>query len=78
MNQTPKLQNFIDGKFVDPRNGQYLDSFNPATGKAFLLVPDSDAEDVNDAVSAAKKVSIFSRSKGQFSLSTFKFFSQFC
>lgn len=55
-NHLRKLQNFIDGEFKDPMNGSFLESFNPATGEAFLHVPDSDAEDINAAVAAAKKV----------------------
>jgi aminomuconate-semialdehyde/2-hydroxymuconate-6-semialdehyde dehydrogenase len=51
-----QLQNFIDGQFVDPQNGKFVPSFNPATGEPFLQVPDSDAEDIDAAVEAAKKV----------------------
>lgn len=50
-----QLQNFIDGQFVDPQNGKFVPSFNPATGEPFLQVPDSDAEDIDAAVEAAKK-----------------------
>jgi len=49
------LANFIDGRFVPPLTGEYLDSFNPATGLVHLKVPSSDARDVNDAVAAARR-----------------------
>jgi aminomuconate-semialdehyde/2-hydroxymuconate-6-semialdehyde dehydrogenase len=53
-----RLQNFIDGEFVDPQGGKYLTSFNPASGEPFLEVPDSDAPDIDAAVESAKKVCI--------------------
>eukprot|EP00002_Diphylleia_rotans_P004308 TRINITY_DN1312_c0_g1_i1.p1 TRINITY_DN1312_c0_g1~~TRINITY_DN1312_c0_g1_i1.p1 ORF type:complete len:490 (-),score=108.87 TRINITY_DN1312_c0_g1_i1:148-1617(-) len=49
----PKLTNFIGGRFVAPLDGNYLESLNPATAKPFLLVPDSDANDVELAAKAA-------------------------
>src|SRR5213078_2418535 len=50
-----KIQNFIDGKFVDPVGGKYLDNIEPATGKAYSQVADSDTRDVDLAVAAAEK-----------------------
>jgi len=50
-----KLQNFINGTYVPPKNGQYLDNFEPATGQVYALIPDSDEEDVLAAVEAAEK-----------------------
>lgn len=50
-----KLQNFINGTYVPPKNGQYIDNFEPATGQVYALIPDSDEEDVIDAVEAAEK-----------------------
>jgi aminomuconate-semialdehyde/2-hydroxymuconate-6-semialdehyde dehydrogenase len=49
-----KIYNFINGKLVAPKSGKYLDNYNPATGKVYSLVPDSDSEDVEEAVAAAK------------------------
>jgi aminomuconate-semialdehyde/2-hydroxymuconate-6-semialdehyde dehydrogenase len=49
-----KIQNLINGKLVPPSSGQYLDNYNPATGKVYSLIPDSDARDVEEAVQAAK------------------------
>ena len=46
------LRNFINGQFSD--TVKYLDSENPATGQVFVKVPDSDANDVDRAVNAAK------------------------
>ena len=50
-----KILNYINGELVEPIKGKYLDNYNPATGKVYSLVPDSDAEDINKAVAAAKK-----------------------
>ena len=50
-----QIQNFIDGQFVEPVGGKYLDNIEPATGKPYSKVPDSDARDVELAVAAAEK-----------------------
>ena len=50
-----KLANYIDGKRVAPVGGQYLDNYQPATGKVYSQVPDSDERDIQAAVAAAKK-----------------------
>jgi aminomuconate-semialdehyde/2-hydroxymuconate-6-semialdehyde dehydrogenase len=48
------LTNFVNGKAVPPRSGKYLENFEPATGKVYGRVPDSDEGDVAEAVSAAR------------------------
>jgi aminomuconate-semialdehyde/2-hydroxymuconate-6-semialdehyde dehydrogenase len=50
-----RILNFIDGQFVEPVGGKYLDNIEPATGKVYSQVPDSDARDVELAVVAAEK-----------------------
>jgi aminomuconate-semialdehyde/2-hydroxymuconate-6-semialdehyde dehydrogenase len=50
-----EFQNLIDGKLVAARSGRYLEVFEPATGKAYAKVPDSDASDVEAAYQAAAK-----------------------
>lgn len=49
-----KLANFINGTFAAPRSGQYIDDIAPATGEVLAHIPDSDSQDVDDAVRAAK------------------------
>ena len=49
-----KILNYIDGELIEPINGEYLDNFNPSTGKVYSLVPDSDQADINKAVKAAQ------------------------
>jgi aminomuconate-semialdehyde/2-hydroxymuconate-6-semialdehyde dehydrogenase len=50
-----KIQNFIDGQFVAPAGGKYLENIEPATGKPYSQVADSDNRDVELAVAAAEK-----------------------
>ena len=50
-----KLLNFIDGQFVEPTSGWFLESMNPAEGRPHLLVADSNESDVDNAVQAAKR-----------------------
>jgi betaine-aldehyde dehydrogenase len=49
-----KLQNFINGEWVDPAEGQTEEVLNPATGEAIAEAPLSTREDVDRAVDAAK------------------------
>jgi hypothetical protein len=48
------VQNFINGEFVDPVHGKYVDIVTPATGKVYGKLPDSSVEDIDAAVKAAK------------------------
>lgn len=50
-----KIQNFIDGQYINPINGNYIDNFEPATGKIYSQIPNSSIEDVEAAVAAAEK-----------------------
>jgi aminomuconate-semialdehyde/2-hydroxymuconate-6-semialdehyde dehydrogenase len=50
-----QIANYIGGELVPPVSGRYLDNIEPATGRSFSEVPDSDAADVDRAVAAAKK-----------------------
>ncbi len=49
-----QLQNYINGALTAPTTNRYLDNYNPATGKVYSHIPDSDANDVNLAVQAAR------------------------
>lgn len=50
-----KIQNYIDGELVHPVSKSYLDNYNPAKGVVYSLIPDSNEQDVQMAVDAAKK-----------------------
>lgn len=49
------LKNYIDGGFHAPLQGKYLDNFEPATGKVYAQIPDSDEMDLETAILAAEK-----------------------
>lgn len=49
-----KLANYINGEFIAPKKGKYIDNYEPATGKVYSLIPDSDDQDVKLAVDAAQ------------------------
>jgi aminomuconate-semialdehyde/2-hydroxymuconate-6-semialdehyde dehydrogenase len=47
------LQNYINGVLQAPVNGKYIDNYEPATGKVYGQIPESDAADIQLAVDAA-------------------------
>src|SRR5881296_1692379 len=53
--ESSQMRNFINGEFVEPINGRYLDNLEPATGKPYSQAADSDAHDVEAAVAAAEQ-----------------------
>ena len=48
-------RHFIDGDYVDPAGGAWLDSVDPYRGAVWARVPRGSAEDVDLAVAAAKR-----------------------
>lgn len=48
-------QAFIDGQFVDAASGRTFDSINPATGAVLTKVAECDGEDIDRAVTAARR-----------------------
>ncbi len=53
--QDNKILNFIGGELVEPVGGGYFENTEPATGKAYGLIPDSDQRDLDRAVTAANQ-----------------------
>jgi len=49
------LQNYINGELLPPASGAYLDNPEPATGKVYSSIPDSDQRDLDAAIKAAQK-----------------------
>lgn len=47
------VENFIGGNFV--KAADYIDSFDPSTGKPWAKIPDSDTTDVTEAVASAQE-----------------------
>ena len=50
-----RILNYINGELVAPESGQYLDNYDPSRGQVYGEIPDSDAQDIDLAVKAAKK-----------------------
>ena len=50
-----QYQHFINGQYVDPLGGQWMDTVNPYTGEAWARIPKGCAKDVDRAVAAASK-----------------------
>jgi aminomuconate-semialdehyde/2-hydroxymuconate-6-semialdehyde dehydrogenase len=48
-----KILNYVNGVLQEPRSGKYLDNYDPSIGSVYSLIPDSDARDVSEAVTAA-------------------------
>lgn len=51
---TIRNQAFIDGRYVDAASGKTFESMNPATGRPNAVVVESESEDVDRAVAAAR------------------------
>src|SRR5260370_39706377 len=49
-----ELLNYIGGELVAAVSGRLLDDVDPAIGEVIARVPDSDADDVQRAVAAAR------------------------
>lgn len=48
------IKNYVNGSLIAPIDNAYMDVFEPAIGKVFAQVPDSNARDVEIAIDAAK------------------------
>ena len=51
----PRQQMLIDGEWTEPASGEYFESFDPFTAKAWTLIPRGNADDVDRAVQAAHR-----------------------
>ena len=50
-----KVLNFINGEYVEPQSGQWIDNYDPSTGEVYSQVADSSDVDVVMAIQAASK-----------------------
>lgn len=48
-------QHYIDGQYVDPTGGEWIDSFDPYRGTAWAQIPKGCAKDADRAVAAADR-----------------------
>ena len=49
-----QIKNFINNELVEPISGNYFDNINPAIGQKYADIPDSEEQDIANAVNAAK------------------------
>jgi aminomuconate-semialdehyde/2-hydroxymuconate-6-semialdehyde dehydrogenase len=49
-----RIPNYINGSLVPPVSNTYFDNYNPAAGKPYSQIPDSDGRDIDHAVRAAE------------------------
>lgn len=67
-----KYGHFINGEFVDPSSGKYMDTENPATGERLAKIAVGNEADVDNAVKAARAAfngewgKMSGRQRGQF------------
>lgn len=50
-----RLSNYIDGELTPPASSLYIENINPAEGKVYSFIPDSDNRDVENAAQAARR-----------------------
>ncbi len=50
-----KILNYINGEWQEAHNRNFLENPNPATAEIYSLIPDSDAQDAQQAVEAARQ-----------------------
>ena len=48
------IKNYINGSYQDPQSGKWLDNYEPASGKVYSQIPNSNKDDVISAYQAAK------------------------
>ena len=49
-----KILNYINGELIAPKGGEFRENINPAIGKPFSLVPESNKDDFNLALKSAQ------------------------
>ncbi len=49
------IKNYINGALVPAVSGEYFDNYNPAIGQVYSHIPDSDENDVQQALEAAER-----------------------
>jgi len=48
------IHNYINGELLPPADGEYLDTYEPATGQVYARTPESGAADLQTAIDAAQ------------------------
>lgn len=53
-----EIQNYIYGEIINSSSSEWLDNYNPATGKVYSKITDSNSDDVDKAYQAAQKAQL--------------------
>ena len=48
------ILNYINGEFLEPQSQEWLDNYEPSSGKVYSKIPNSDERDIALAVKAAE------------------------
>lgn len=48
------IQNYSNGKYTNPKSNNWIDNYEPASGKIYSKIPNSNAQDIEEAVAFAK------------------------
>lgn len=54
-NKMQKILNYINGEYVEPISGEWLDNYNPSNGEVYSQIANSNSDDVESAFQAAKE-----------------------
>ncbi len=49
-----RIQNYSNGSYQDPASNQWIDNYEPSSGKIYGDIPNSNANDIEEAVAFAK------------------------
>ena len=55
MSETTKLKYFCNGEFIDSKTDKFMNVYNPSTGAVIAQAPCCTAEEVENAIAAAKR-----------------------
>jgi aminomuconate-semialdehyde/2-hydroxymuconate-6-semialdehyde dehydrogenase len=53
-NDTIQIQNYSNGTYQNPQSNIWIDNYEPASGKIYGKIPNSNAQDIQEAVAFAK------------------------
>ncbi len=51
---TMKIQNYINGMYQEPKSNDWIDNYEPSSGTVYGQIPNSSAQDIEEATACAK------------------------
>ena len=49
-----RIKNYINGTYQDHASGEWLDNYDPSIGEVYGQIPNSNAQDIEEAYACAK------------------------